>query len=93
MENQNLFYLTWVLCRKETVPQIIPSWTGFQILVEGNIMTIKTSVGYLDSIDAPATDISTTNGVLLRCLETKDSLHLEQLFVFSMKLFMLKRHK
>ena len=68
-----------MLCRKETVPQIIPSWTGFQILVQDNIMTLKTSVGYLDSTDAPATDISTIDGVLLRCLEIKDSLHLESI--------------
>ena len=55
----------------------IPSWTGFQILIQGNVMTLKASVGYLDSIDAPATDISTVNGLLLRCLEIKNSLHLE----------------
>ena len=66
-----------MLCRKETVPQMIPSWTDFQILVQGNIMTLKISVGYLDSIDAPATDISIINGVLLPRLEIKDSLHLE----------------
>ena len=77
MENKNLIYLTWVLCRKETMPQIIPNSTGFQLLVQGNIMTLKTSAGYLDGIDAPATDLSTTNGVLLRCLEIKDLLHLE----------------
>ena len=42
-------------------------------------MTLKTSIGYLDSIDAPATDLSTTNGVLLRCLKMKASLHLESI--------------
>ena len=79
LENQNLIYLTWVLCRKETMPQIIPSSTGFQLLVQGNIMTSETSVGYLDDIDAPATDLYTTNGVLLCCLEIKASLHLESI--------------
>lgn len=42
-------------------------------------MTIKTYVGYLDSINVPATDISTINGVLLPCLEIKDLLHVESI--------------
>lgn len=35
-------------------------------------MTLKTLVAYLDSIDAPTTDIFTINGILI-CSEIKDS--------------------
>ena len=39
--------------------QVIPSWTGFNITMDGNLAVLKSSVNYLDCIDSSATDIST----------------------------------
>ena len=39
--------------------QVIPSWTGFNIRMHGNLAVLKSSVNYLDCIDSSATDIST----------------------------------
>ena len=50
----------WTLLRYHSIPtQVIPSWTGFNILVQDGIPVLKSSIHYLDCIDAPATDIST----------------------------------
>ena len=38
--------------------QVIPSWTGFNIRMHGNLAVLKSSVNYLDCIDSPAADIS-----------------------------------
>ena len=40
--------------------QAIPGWTGFNITMHANLAVLKSSVNYLDCIDSPATDISTT---------------------------------
>ena len=39
--------------------QIIPNWTGFNVLVHSGTLVMKSNVNYLDCIDAPATEIST----------------------------------
>ena len=39
--------------------QVIPSWTGFNVTVHGNLAVLKSSVNYLYCINSPATDIST----------------------------------
>ena len=46
----------WSLMRKNSIPQSIPSWTCFQIVVNNNIPILKTTVGCLDCINAPATE-------------------------------------
>ena len=74
--DQEVLSRLWVISRKMSVPQTIPSWTGFNISVSSNITVVTTSIGYLDCIDASASDISTINQVLHRCLKIKDSLKL-----------------
>ena len=59
LADQDKINLIWLLCRKESIPQVIPSSTGFQILIRDKVVVLKSSLGYLDVIDAPATDIST----------------------------------
>ena len=39
--------------------QIIPNWTGFNVLVCSGTLVMKSNVSYLDCIDAPATEMST----------------------------------
>ena len=45
--------------RVRLIPQPIPSWTAFQIFVCDHSPALRTTVGYLDSIDASATEMST----------------------------------
>lgn len=53
-------YFIWNLLRwKCSLHQVIPSWTGFNIVVHEGVPVLKSSVHYLDCIDAPATEIST----------------------------------
>ena len=69
--------LIWVLCRSFSIPQHIPSWTGFRIAISNREPVKDTSIGYLDCIDAPATDLSTVYHILERCLQIKDALNLQ----------------
>ena len=50
----------WTLLRFQSSPsQSIPSWTGFNIEIQEGLLVLKSSIHYLDCIDAPATEIST----------------------------------
>ena len=69
--------LIWVLCRSFSIPQHIPSWTGFRIAILNRKPVKDTSIGYLDCTDAPATDIYTVYHILERCLQIKDALNLQ----------------
>ena len=69
--------LLWILSRKVSIPQVIPSWTGFNIEVRKGIGITKSSIGYLESIDSPATEITTVYETLDRCLKIKENLNLE----------------
>ena len=77
--HQEVLSRLWILSRKMSVPQAIPSWTGFVMSVTDNVVIVNTAIGYLDCIDASASDISTINQVLNRCLKIKDSLHLSSI--------------
>ena len=68
--------LLWILCRSLAMPQTVPSWTGFRISITSK-QTNKTSIGYLDCINAPATDISTVYNILECCLKIKEALKLK----------------
>ena len=72
--HQEVLSRLWILSRKMSVPQAIPSWAGFHMSVRDNVVIVKTAIGYLDCIDA-----STINQVLNRCLKIKDSLHLSSI--------------
>ena len=84
---QRRIYLGWVILRKYSVERLIPSWTGFQILVSHNVLTLKTSVGYMDFIDSPATDITTIFQVMC-ALKINESLKLPAIVcVFDQAIF------
>ena len=44
-------------------------------------MVLKDSVGYLPTLNAPATDVSTVYQVLTKSLQIKDSLRLQSIVV------------
>lgn len=48
--------LVWSLTRlQDTTKQCVPSWTGFNILTRMGVPVVKDTVGYLSTINAPAT--------------------------------------
>ena len=79
LADQDLLYLTWVLSRIASKPQCIPSWTGFNIRIRDNVTIHKSYIGYLDCLDAPATDSATIYYLLCRSLAIKDKLELESM--------------
>ena len=57
---RNMNDFLWVFLRWHSIPnQIIPSWTGFHIILHDGMAVLKSSVNYLDCIDAPATELTT----------------------------------
>ena len=78
MADQTNRYLTWILLRKLSNPQVIPSWTGFNILSSENGGN-KSYVGFLQCLDAPATELSTVNYILEQCVIIKEQLKLKSI--------------
>ena len=79
LSDQEVLYLTWTLARNSTLPQTIPSWTGFNIILRKDIPVSKSLVGYLDCLDAPATDNATIYHLLCRSLMIKEKLGLSSM--------------
>ena len=57
LADQDNLNMVWILSRQHSIPKHIPSWTGFHMEARNNIAVLKTSLGYLDCLDAPASDI------------------------------------
>ena len=79
-DRQNVLYFVWILARDlarhSNIPQQIPNWTGFYIKLRENKNVTQSSIGYLDCLDAPATDMSTIYYLLCRSLRIKEQLDL-----------------
>ena len=74
--------LLWILVRLHaSEKQSVPSWTGFNILVRNDQEVVKDNVGYLPTINAPATNMSTVYEVLTKSLQIKDTLNLQSIVV------------
>ena len=58
MDDINKRHFLWCLMRYNSIDSSIPSWTSFQILMCDKIPILKSNIGYLDCIDALATEIS-----------------------------------
>ncbi|XP_053399793.1 uncharacterized protein LOC123523028 [Mercenaria mercenaria] len=62
--------LIWCMLRqKDPINQKVSSWTGFNIQVRDTVDIKQDKVGYLPTINAPATDMSTVNEILQQCLK------------------------
>ena len=59
--------------------QVIPSWTGFNINTRNDISVCQDMVGYIPTIDAPATEMSTVYEILNQSNLMMVQLHLEQI--------------
>ena len=56
---QRELYLIWIEIRRlKTHPALlIPRWTGFNITVRKKLVASESAIGYLDTLDSPATDL------------------------------------
>ena len=77
LADQEIHHLIWILSRNCSIPQTIPSWTGFNITIRNNQTQTNANISYLQSIDAPATEMSTIYEILDRCLAIKEKLNLD----------------
>ena len=74
--------LLWILLRLHAAEnQTISGWTGFNISVRNEVEVSKDNIGYLPTIDAPATNMSTVFEVLCQSLKIKESLKLNTIVV------------
>ena len=65
------------MARKYSVAYPIASWTGFNIQIRDGIFVVQQStIGYLHSIDSPATEKSTVFEILSKCLKIQEKLNL-----------------
>ena len=78
-EIQRLRHILWIEVRKlKTHPTLLVSgWTGFNVKVANNVVIIAINISYLDTIDAPSTDLKTTFEILCRACEIRDTLVLK----------------
>ena len=74
--------LLWILLRVHaSEKQSVPSWTSFNILLGNDHEVAKDNVGYLPTINVPATNMSTVYQVLIKSLQIKETLNLQSMVV------------
>ena len=75
--NRNLL---WSSVRQmNTSDQSISSWTGFNMQARDNITVRRDTVGYLPTVNAPATQLSTVHKVLNQALKIQKKLNLGEI--------------
>ena len=81
--------LLWILARKhDPDEQIVNSWTGFNVLSRDDIEVMPDTLGYLPTINAPATEMTTVQEILRQSVAIQSSLHLQKIaVVFDQALF------
>ena len=82
LENARRKNLLWVLVQLHAgARQKVSGWIGFNISVRNEVEVRQDSVGYLPTINAPATNMSTVHEVLVRSVKIKDALQLKSVVV------------
>ena len=72
--------LVWFLARmSDPEAQAVSSWTGFNIQIRDDVTVVQDNIGYLPTINAPATQLSTVNEVLNQSLSIVHSLQLSKI--------------
>ena len=59
--------------------ETVSSWTGFNILTRNEVIVEEDSVGYLPTINAPATQMSTVSEVMNQSLNIMQPLQLQKI--------------
>mgnify|MGYP001792679984 CR=1 FL=1 len=84
--NKNLIWILVRLHAKER--QKASSWTGFNISGSNEVEITKDNIGYLPTINAPATYMATVHEVLVQSLKIKNQLQLKSvILVFDQALY------
>ena len=74
--------LIWLLVRLHANKnQPVCSWTGFKVMVRSDTSISQDQVGYLPTINAPATSLSTVHEVLVQSLKIRETLQLPSIVV------------
>ena len=76
--------MVWVVARhnKENAnKQMVPSWTGFNIVTRDTHVVSQENIGYLPTINAPATELSTVSEILKKSEDIRKSLNLSSVVV------------
>ena len=82
LENARRKNLLWVLVRLHAdAKQKVSGWTGFNISVRNKVEGRQDSVGYLPTINAPTTNMSTVHEVLVHSFKIKVALQLKSIAV------------
>ena len=72
--------IVWMAVREANASaQTISSWTGFNIQTHDNIEVEQDTVGYLPTINAPATDMATVHEILQQSLKICKKLDLNEI--------------
>ena len=79
LADQNTLYTMWVVLRKINFSFQIPSWTGFNINLHKNKLIIRSNIGYLDCLDAPARAMCTIYYMMEYSLQIKDQLNVKSI--------------
>ena len=74
--SQEPMRLSWNLSRKEDINCIVPSWTGFDILIRNEMLVLSSNIQYLTSTDLAAAEMSAVITLLDRYLKNKKQLRL-----------------
>ena len=68
--------------------QKVSGWSGYNILVRNKIEARQDNSGYLPTIDAPATSMSTVHEILVRSQKIREALELKSIvLVFDQALY------
>ena len=72
--------ILWIITRYiHRKCQSIPSWTGFNIMLKTEGLVLRDNIGYLPTINHPATSMSTIHEMLCQALKIKSKLGLENI--------------
>ena len=77
--DQSLLYTLWIILRKDSDIKSIHSWTGFFINLDKNLAVKPSSIGYLDCLNAPVTEMSTIYFMMERSIRIKNQLKLKSI--------------
>ena len=77
--DQLVFNLAWLLSRRSPSAYQIPSWTGYHMQLRSRLSVARNFIGYLDCLDAPATEMATIYHLMERALRTQEQLEIDKL--------------
>ena len=67
--------------------QIVPSWIWFNIQTRNKTVITQDRLGYLPTINAPATDLSTVNKILKQAMKIARQFDVKVVCVFDQALY------